>query len=518
VRLLDTMAGRKSEADEGSESSLTTVVSGGTLIFAGRVVGLGLGFLTQVVLARLLTQGAYGEVVLTLAVLNTVGTIAQLGLDDGAMRQFPQFEDDAGKARGVARAAIGIAIVSGSVAGIGVFVFAPVIATLVFDNMSLVSLIRIAAIGVPFVAIGAVSVGLARGARDARTRTYVDHLAKPILRLGFVAVLLLGGFGAVGAVAGEVGAYVLSGILGLVLVLRVLPSLGQPFVPMYRTVLMFSLPLIAVQALNTFVTQIDIYVLGYFWSSSTVGVYNIALQLSNLFFPILFSFSFLLPPILTRLHKQGKTNEMRRTYQSLTKWIVVLGMPLLLLMVFAPKLVIAVLFGADYTRGATALRILAIGNFFAISTGLTNASLIGLGENQLVALLVFYQTGVNAVLDLLLIPAYVTTGAALATALAVATNNAIGVVLLYQRFGVHPVKRATFVSVAVVGAIATVAFGVVSAVGLPPSFVVPIVGVLYPFVVVRVAVEPEDEELLVLLESRTNTDLTAVRRAVRAVK
>lgn len=512
------MTGSKVGDDEDAESSLATVFSGGVLVSAGTVVGLALGFLTQVVMARLLTQEAYGNVVLTIAIVNAVGIIAQLGLDDGVMRLFPQFEDDPGKARGITRAVLGLSTLSGLVAGTCVFVSAPAIARLAFENPSLMPLIRIAAIGVPFITVGTVSVALARGARDARARAYIDHLAQPILRFGFIAILLFGGFGAVGAIAGQVGAYVLSGVLAIVFALYVLPTFDRPAVPMYRPVLAFSLPLIAVQAMNTFVTQVDIYVLGYFWSSSLVGVYNIALQLSNLFFPILFSFSFLLPPVLTRLHEQGKTDEMRRTYQDTTKWIVVLGTPLLILLFFAPELVIATLFGTDYTEGVTALRILAVGNFFAICTGLTNASLIGLGENRIVALLIFYQTAVNIVLDLILVPSYGTTGAALATAFAIVTNNAIGVAVLYRRFGVHPVKRTTFAPVAVVGAIAAVGFGVATTVGVSFQAIVLVIGVLYPFIVVRVAVEPADEELLTLFENRTNTDLTAVRRVVQALK
>lgn len=509
----------ESHDDSGeSESSLATIVSGGMLVSAGRVIGLGFGFLTQVVMARLLVQDAYGDVVLTVALANTVAIVAQLGLDDGAMRLFPRFENDAGRARGIARASLGLATVSSLVAGIAMFALAPALATLIFDDPSSVSLIRTGAIGVPFLTVGAVAVGLARGARDARIRAYVDHLGHEVMRFVFIAALLAGGFGAVGAVVGQVGAYVLSGALAVVLAIRVLPSFDQSPTSMYRTVLTFSLPLIAVQALNTFVTQVDIYMLGYFWSSSVVGVYNIALQLSNLFFPILLSFGFLLPPVLTRLHEQGNVAEMRRAYQATTRWIVVLGTPLLLVFLLVPELIIAMLFGTGYAEGTTALRILAVGNFFAICTGLTNASLIGLGENRLVAYLIFYQTAVNAALDWLLIPTYVTTGAALATAFAIVTNNTFGVALLYRRFGIHPVKRTTVMPVAIAGAITAVALGAGSLVGLPSSVVVLVVGALYPFVVVRTAVEPADEELLVLFENKMDTDLAIVRRTIRTLK
>lgn len=512
------MVRNESEPGEESESPLTTVIAGGILVSMGKFVALLLSFFTQIVMARLLTQAAYGRVVLTLAIVNFLGIIALLGVDDGVMRQYPQYEDNPTKARGIIRASFGISLVSGFVAGISLFLAAPMIATLAFNDTSLEILIRIAAVSVPFITVRSVAVALARGARDARTHTYVDQLAEPILRFLLIAGLIFSGFGAVGAVSGQATAYVVSGILALLLLRRILPWFNQPSVSMYRTVLAFSLPLVAVEGMNAFVSQMDIYILGYFRPSSTVGVYNIALQLSNLFYPLLISLSFLLPPVLTRLHKQGEGEEMRQIYQLITKWIVIFGIPLLVLFIFAPELVISSLFGVDYTEGVTPLRILAIANFVAICTGPITVSLIGLGENRLVFYIMLYQTVVNILLDIILIPTYGATGAALATAFAVVTNNTIGVAALYFRFGVHPVAHATLRSIIAVGMITAVVFGVVFTAGLPYMTVVPIVGVFYPLIAIRLAVEPADEEILRLIEKKTNTDLTVVWKVIQTLK
>ncbi|WP_152042638.1 flippase [Salinigranum salinum] len=503
---------------QDSGDSLATVISGGALVSAGRILALGFGFLIQIVMARFLTQNAYGDVVLTLAVVNLVAMVAKLGIDDGLMRQLPEFEDDPAKTRGIVRAAFSLAVVSGLATGATLFLSAPVLAERVFDDPSVTQVLRIGAFGVPFVVVRATSVGVARGLRDARTHTYVDQIAEPFSRLLLVSALVFAGFSATGAVVGQIGAFVIAGVLALFFAWQRLPSFDVQAVSMYKTVLVFSVPLIAVQGMSVAVSQVDIYFLGYFMNSTIVGNYNIVLQLSNLFYPIVTSLGFLLPPVLARLQADGKTQEMIRTYQLLTKWIIIIAMPLLIVFIFAPAQVIELLFGERYTAGTTALRILAIGNFISVCTGNNAGALISLGRNRIVAVFVLAQLILNGVLDLALIPEFGMSGAALATVVSILFNNFLSILALYFLFGVHPVTREAFLPVAIVGALSAAGYVIVSTLGYPLPIVILLIGVLYPLIVVRLVLEPEDEELLSRFEAQTGKDLTVVRQVVKALR
>jgi O-antigen/teichoic acid export membrane protein len=280
---------------------------------------------------------------------------------------------------------------------------------------------------------------------------------------------------------------------------------------MYRPVLVYSLPLIVSEGLNSFVTNVDIYFLGYFLNSSIVGEYNIALQISNLFYPVLFSFSFLLPPVLTRLNKNDQQSEMVELYQIVTKWVVIFTLPLLVLFLFVPRTVVGLLFGSNYTGAATALRVLAVGNFFSVAVGLINASLIALGRNRTVAFILGFQFCVNVILDVVLIPEIGATGAAVATTAAVVLNNVVGAVVLYRWFGVHPVARSWFSLITAVLGVSALSYVVVTAVHISTSLAVLAVGLLYPFIVVAVAIDPADETIVTLIEDRTNAELGFVR-------
>lgn len=500
------------------DNALATVASSGTFIFASKVVGLGFGFLTQFVMARLLTEAAYGDVVLTLAVVNVAALIAKLGMDDGVMRQFPQFEDEPSKAKGVVQASLSIAVGTGIVAAVVVFISAPIVARQLFNSTSLVSLLRLGAVSIPFLVTGNIAVSLARGARDAKPHAYVDQLARPSLRFAFIAILIIGGYGAVGAVAGQIVAVAIAGVLSLYFVSNMLPSLETTTDTMYRPVLEFSIPLMAFQGMGFLNRNFDIYMVGYFLDSSSVGVYNVALQLSNLLMSILLTIGFLLPPALTRLHKQDKPDEMQKLYQGLTKWIVFVSIPIFTVLFFAPELIIGLLFGSAYISGVPVLRILLVGLLFAAVMGLNNRALIGLGENRVVAYITLGQVLVNGTLNVLLIPIYGIAGAAIAMTASLVVGNVFGVAILNRDYDVHPFTRQMFALLASLGLVATVAYGVVHTLLLPLPLMILLVGISYPLVVVKVALGPEEELLFNIIDNQVSFDLQPVYQVISWIR
>lgn len=504
--------------EQSTADSLTTVLSGGALVSAGKVLALGFGFFTQIAMARLLTEAAYGNVVLALAVVNIAGLVAKLGLDDGVMREYPHHEDDPAEAHGVVRASAIISASSGLVTAVVVFLAAPTIAKVVFDDTSLVPLFRIASIGIPFITTSSVAVSLARGARDARVQAYVRQIFQPFVRLLLVGGLLLAGFNAIGAISGQIAAIVLAALVAFYMAQRSLPSFDVSPTPMYRPVLAFSLPLIAVQGMGFLNSNVDIYMVGYFMESASLGVYNISLQLGNIVTSILGTAGFLLPPMLTRLHQRGQNTEMLRTYQVATKWMVVLIMPVFIVLFFAPRQVIGVFFGESYTRGAVALQILLAGKFIAVIMGLNGQALIALGKNRVVSYIVLCETAVNAAINFTLIPVIGFEGAAIGMAISIIISDALGVAVLYRRFELHPFTGSVLSPVAAIGVVSTIGYGTLWLLGLPTYLTVVLVGIAYLPIIAILAPEPEDEELLTQVEDQTGYDLEVVRDIVSSFR
>jgi len=399
---------------------------------------------------------------------------------------------------------------AGFVAGGLLFLFAPVIATEIFDSPTLTRLLRVGAVGVPFVVLRSVSVSLARSARDARTHALVNQLIQPASRLVFIAIFVFAGFEALGALVGQLTAMVLAGFLALVLAWRVLPSFETPPESMYRSLLVYSLPLIAVQGMGFLNSNVDIYMIGYLVTSSAVGVYNIALQVSNILTAVISTGGFLLAPVVTRLHENGNDQEMVQVYQGTVKWILIIAIPIFLVLFFASELIIGLLFGESYVNGAWAMRILLLGNIFNILMGETGGTLIGLGKNRIVAYVSFVQVSVNTALNLFLVPIYGIEGAAVAMAISFGLGDILRVGVLYRDFDVQPFGRNNVLLLSSVTVFCLLGYGMVSLFSLPLATVIVFVLSLYPFAVLRL-LEPEDERLLTQVENKAGMEFTTVR-------
>jgi O-antigen/teichoic acid export membrane protein len=506
------------EDEQSTTDSLATLFSGGILATAGKFFALILGFLTQIAMARLLTEAAYGDVVLTLAVISIVGLIAKLGLDDGVSREYPQHEDDPKKAYGIIKASFIIATVSGFIAGGILFFGAPILAVDILGNKSLIPLFRIGGLVIPSITLSEVAVFLPRGARDANVFVIVRQLFQPLIRFLSISVLLILGLGPLGAVLGQAVTMGLATILGIFLAYRSLPSFEVSPSPMYKSVLSFSIPLLAVQGMGFLNSNIDIYMVGYYLNSSMLGIYNIALQLGNLVSAVLTTTGFLLPPILTKLYKNNETETMRRMYQALIKWVLIGILPAVIVLFFAPELIIGLLFGTNYTPGITALRVLLVGKVTGIILGLNTGALIALGRNRTVSYIVAFQVIVNVILNITLIPLIGIEGAAISLTVSSIVGDILGTTLLYRGFRIHPFTKANLGFLSIVCIVVSFGFVLSLLFNLPTYSVVVLVGILYLPIVATIAIEPEDEKLLSEVEERTGYNLTIIRKVFRAAK
>lgn len=472
--------------DDDWRSAVTTVASGGVLVFVARVVAVTIGLLTQIVMARLLSPTGYGSVILVIAVLSFAEMFASVGIDDGVTRKVPVYEDTPSEVRGIARAAIRIVAGAGVIVAGMVFVSAPALAKWVFNASELTLLLRVIAISVPFTVAGRVGVGIARGIRDARPHAYITQIVRPGARFVLVTVFIVSGFGAIGAVAGIVSAAALAGVLAVVVMYRLLPASteDEPTASMWRELLYFSAPLIVTQGMLVIFSNTDTLMIGYYLETAFVGAYDIAYRIRDLMHMVIVTVGYLLPPVLARLEQDGKQDQMNRVYQMITKWTTFLTFPLFFLFFFFPAFYITLVFGAEYVPGANALRILSVAGLVSAIMGANRSALIGLDRNRTVMYTMLVSAIINVVLNVVLIPVFGITGAAIASLVAVLSVEVLNVSILYREFGILPLPLSGFGPVL---AALVVSAGLVSLFGQdisPLVFSIVVVAIVYPGVLV----------------------------------
>lgn len=507
--------------NDRQKSSFQKIFSGGAVLFVGLMLEMGISFLAKVVIARFLGPVEYGAVSIAVTIMVMASTFVLFGLDTGVGRYLPRLES-AREKRGVVRSAFELSFpVTVLVSGL-LFVFAGKIATQVFADPSLSSLIQIGALGIPFVVLTRLAVDVGRGNQQSAPRVVLINIVVPLTRFGGVGVVVVLGFGTFGIAFAHAAAYVLASVIGLYYIWHMTPfGLRGESTPMRREMLLYSAPLMIAAAMSVIFSDVDTLLLGYFTSTQEVGIYNVVYPITQLLTLFLSSFTFLFMPVISELHSDGEDGDMARIYEVVTKWIFITTLPVFLILTVFPASVISLTFGIEYVSGATALVVLSFAFFTHALSGPNGATLTSIGETRFIMIANVVAAALNILGNIVLIPRYGIVGAAAATAGTYILLNGLYAYRLYQHTGIHPLttallKPATFGTVSVL-----VLQGVTAVVNVSPIVLVGVAsvfGLLYGVVILRFGVEEEEVMLMLSFEEKFGVDLTPLKRLVDTVR
>jgi len=503
---------------DNAKSPLTKLFAGGGVLLAGLVVKQGISFLAKVIIARGLGSIDYGAVSIGIAIMTTASLVTVLGLHLGVSRHLPQFETEE-RRRGVLISAFQLAVPLSVAVGLVVAVFARTIATVGFNDPAIAPVIRVFGIAIPFAATVRLVIGGLRGAERSLPKVYIDHVTLPVARFGFAAVALVLGFAAIGIAWAYLLAYVATAAVSLYFLARHTSLLSRtPAASMHRSLLVFSLPLVVTSATNLVLSDIDIFILGYFWNAASVGVYNVIYPMAQIISTPINAFTYLFLPIIAGLHADGEQARMNNVYSVGTKWLFVLTFPAFVVLLAFPDMVIRIAFGAEYVDGATALSILALGFTIHTVMGFNSSALTAIGRTKLVMYDNMAAAALNVVLNLSLIPRFSFVGAAVATTISYVALNLLYSYHLYRETGIHPCNR----TIARLGTGGSVLGAVFLGITGRYEMTVPTIAaavllfaVVYGLVLIRLGgIGEEEQNIVVRFEEEFDIDLGMFRRIV----
>lgn len=497
--------------------SLGKLLAGGSLLFLGLIIELGVSFLAKAVIARVLGAVNYGAVSLGVTTLGLLSTLSLLGLHTGIGRYLPRFETEEDRL-GVIVSGFQIALTVATVTGLLVAFFADPIATYVFTDPSVAGTIRIFGLAIPFAALMKLSIGVIQGLQVSTPKVIVQNITPPVTRFTAVAIAVIVGAGVIGIVTAYALAYVVAALVGLYYVLD-RTSLFSNVEPnlMRKELLAFSAPIVVSGAMGFVLTDLDTFMLGYFGTTRDVGIYNVVYPLAQLLTVGLTAFSFLFMPVISELDSNDKSDEMQRIFQIVTKWLFMGTFPIFLVVALFPEMTIRITFGSEYTEGGIALTFLAVAYFTHAVTGPNADTLTSLGRTRLIMWDNLAVGILNALLNLILIPTYGYLGAGIATAASYTTLNILYTVQLYRETNIQPFSRALVYPAVVATVLVAFIYWITTnllAVTVPVligMFTVLMIG--YALIILRFGgIEDEEIELVMSFEDRFDIDLGPIKK------
>ncbi len=434
-----------SETDSTSDS-VRSIARGASLYTIGKIISDAGEFALHLLVSRLLGANlygmyAYGKTIAFMALL-----VTNVGANKSLLKYLPQYEHQPAKQEFVLALAYGTSLVGAAMVSGGLFLFAPAISAFTIADDRFIPILRLFAAILFIDTLANVGYATFRALEIIEYEILTKRILKPLFRVCFVGLALLYGASVYGVVVAlAVGSLLAFFIMTYFFLTRVSirPRLNSPAASpeTVKSYYNYSVPLTAKDAGNLLQGRVDILMVGFFLSASTVGVYNVAVVVSGLLYIPLLAFNQLFPPVVSRLYTSGNLAELQRLFSAITRWIFTVSLFFgLFAIVF--RYDILLLFGEEFTAGTTVLVLFVIGQLLNAATGPSGYVLM-MTEHQYVVMANEWVFGIlNIVLNLFFIQAFGILGAAAATAGVLALRNIVKVAEVWYFEQLFPYHRS----------------------------------------------------------------------------
>lgn len=402
-----------------NQDILDTLAKAAGITAIGMFVSKFLSYAYRAIIARLVGPEAYGNISIGLMIVSLGITISTLSLGSAIYNYLPKYrennQDD--YIRGLISSTFYMSIPTALFFAGSVFLSADFLASEIFKNNSLATIIRIFSIAIPFSVVTSHSLDTTEAFKTAKYAVLVRKIGQNVIQVLASLILILGGLELLGAAYG----WLIGAVLGSIASLYIMEKKFGPFLTsrkpkktQYRKIFRYSYPLILAGAIGSVLGWTDTFFIGYYMPETQVGLYNAALPTAMLMMiPLQALSSLVLPSMSETVGKED--GDLDSLLKTLTRWTFTISFPMFCLMALFSDQVLHILFGAEYTQAATSLTILAFGFLYSTSVGHLDSVIKAIEKTKVIHKNAAINFFVNIGLNILLIPPLGIVGAAVAT-------------------------------------------------------------------------------------------------------
>jgi O-antigen/teichoic acid export membrane protein len=419
------------------------------VFFAGSIFTIAFGYVFKVYLARVLGAEALGIFALGMTLTGFIGIFNTLGLPQSAVRFVAAYQA-AGKFKelhALLWRGAGLLLVANIVPAAVLLTLGRFIAVRFYHSPALVPYLPLFALIMLLGVLTNFYGKVLAGYRDLGLRTLiVNFVGSPLNML--VAVLLISmGVG----LRGYLWAQILSGSIVCLMLLAAVRRLTPPAARFSaqrgslpgKAVWSFSGAMLGVGFLEFAMTQVDKISLGFYRGAREVGIYSVAAAVVVYVPLVLSSVNQIFAPTISDLHVRGEHVLLARLFQSLTKWVVGLTLPLaIVLVVFARPFMR--IFGPDFEVGWPILIIGTLAQLVNCGVGSVGYLLLMSGNEKRVIKVQIAMAIVMVACCAALVPIWGIVGASIAAAVTNVGMNVWNLLEVRKALGISPYNRGYF--------------------------------------------------------------------------
>jgi O-antigen/teichoic acid export membrane protein len=419
------------------------------VFFSGTLFTMAAGYLVKVYVARVLGAEQLGLYALGMTLVSLTQLLGTLGLQGTAARYVAVYSatGNLNELRGFLTRSVGIVVFLNLVLSLGLIFSGRWISRNLYHAPDLAQYIPLFA---GLAVLGALNVFYCQvlaGFKEITKRTVITNFVGSPLVIALTVVLLALGTGMWGYLAAQIiGAAVV--VTQLVMVAWKLTPAAARFSfaalpPLDSEIKSFTAAVFGMNVVDCLGSQADKILLGLYLNARVLGIYVLASTLSAFIPIILQSVNQIFAPVIADLHAQGRQDVLEKLFQTLTKWVLGLTLPLgCVIIIFALPLMR--LFGPDFAAGWPVLVIGAIGQLVNCGVGSVGYLLLMSGNQKKLVKVQFAMAGVSVLMNVALIPALGIVGAALAAACVNAGGNLWNLYEVRKVLRIYPYNRSYY--------------------------------------------------------------------------
>lgn len=417
-------------ADEDQRvDSIRSVFDGASVFVVGKILYNILTFLFNIVLTRYLGASVYGLYALGHTVVEACRTFTNLGADKSVLRYIPVERDRDSWQSEIVTLSMITSVIGSGIIGTIVYVTAPTISELLGEGSSFTVVIRLF---VPILILTTLSrlVGNTFRALDRPGyEVFFQRIVFPGLNVTLAGLVLLLG----NSLEHVMYALILSATITLLsagyLLYTVTDIWFQIGLSMdeIKEYFNYSLPLTMKDAGSFLYTRVDVLMVGFFFSSGTVGMYNIAILVAGILLLPLQAVNQVFPAVASRLYSSGQSQDLTWVYSTATRWVVTASLPTAVFIGIFSAEILGV-FGSEFHEATWILLIFLLGQFLNTVVGPSGYVLMMTDHQYLVSINQWFFGILNVILNYVLLVRIGVLGAAIATATILASLNIVRVI------------------------------------------------------------------------------------------
>jgi O-antigen/teichoic acid export membrane protein len=473
------------------DPTLRRLARGGTLNVVGAAASALLSALVYVIVARHYPRPVAGAFFAATALFLILSAVAELGVDTGLLRWLPRYAVEKRNAdiATCIRVAMRAVYIASAVVAVIVFITAPWIAGVTVDQPqehAFTGMLRVLAVGLPVCAAYDLVLAQTRVYGSMRATVAVEKFARSLAQPAAVLVCALLHGGAVALAIAWTAPYAPGLIAAIVWNRRIYrqhtpdPAVsvpGRPVEEIRSEFWRYTTPRAAARIFQVALQRADIVLVAALRSPKEAAVYAAASRL--LVFGQLGTLSVqqVMQPHLSRLLASDDHARATTVFQTSTAWLMAFAWPAYLATAAAAPLMLSI-FGHGYRGGQAPLVILSLTMLVATACGPVDIVLLMGGRSGLSLINNAASLVVDVALNIVLIPKYGITGAAIAWAVALVVRNVLPLWQVRSMMNMSPFSPG---SIWVVGS-AIACFGILPAimrgtVGLGAAVALPVFAV-----------------------------------------